>query len=1667
MMFGEWMLAWVLVAQAPQAAPLEKRIEQMLRSRLVAATSQPAATSRPAVATTRPVDIEQRLRARLGAGLSGIGKVEFMPVGSGIAIIGEDQDVEALSQIIALLDQEIKPLELRLFPLENARAAQVGPRLQRIFQQIMQVPGRRPRPEDRVIVVPDERSNVLIIAAAPERFAKIEQVIKTLDKPAIEKMEFRPFPLQHIDAPQAKEKLERMLKQSRQALGITGPSSISIEADERNRMLIIQAPPKEFAQIEKLLKMIDVPPKAAVAEVVVIPLVRAKADPLARVLNEIIATRAGAGRGQAKALGEQIRRLRLKTKEGAELPELDLEKPIRIIADDGSNSLLIGSTPDNLVAMKEIVKLFDTVPVDEEMFVRVFPLEHADAGDVAKMLTNLFKQGQRLSQRPGGRKLTEARVPKGPAGKAMAYNVAVAADVRTNTVIVSGRIEQVLTAQEIIHKVDVPGLAAKFPIRLIFLEHTDATRIQTVIRNLMQQRLDALKKLGPAALERERVFIEADIRSNALIVSAKEDNFKEIEQLAKKLDTLPEKLLGQIRILTLKNLTATDLASKIEQLWERRAKLRKIGGVPEDRPVIVADQRSNALIIASNPEDFEAIARLVSQLEMQELAPIHEIRLIELKHNDASAIARMLQTLFERRMRNRLARGQQEQPSDRVFVTFDAATNTLLVAASKENYDEMVRIIQKLDVELPTEGVVRTFFLENADATTVQGVLADLFRQGLYKPSAGLGSELSKAREKVAMAVDARANAIIVSASRENFQIIEDLIKRLDSVDAPRLIGNVGFFKVEHADAVSLADKLQKLLDGLRKASPGQKVEPPSSVLALPRRNILIVAGSRDAIRRVGELLKHMDVPLPEPSTEVQVYGLRYASSERLAPMIETVLENQRPKEARTPYSIQADPGSNSLVVTASREDHETIKHLLTLLDKESTVANRVAIFPLQKARAEDLADIIRELISQQQKLGAGRRGKAGAGAATVAAITPDARTNSLVVWAAPSEMDNIKTIIERLDTSEPKATLVWKVIRLRRADAEELADLINSVLLGEGTTGRGRGRRAPRGGAAADRNRAIIVQFLEQDAQGNEIARQLIRQDITIVPDIRTNSLIILAPPESVAMLEALIVNLDKIEPIFARVRVFTLQNADAEDMVKTLEELFGVGKAAKRRGEQQPERRLIFGPQGVSVGPAGGAGGETVAQELTFTVDKRTNSVIAAGSQEYLELVAQLIEQLDRMDIEERINRVVRIRFGKAEEIQAAISKYYEEQSKLAEKAGEAEALRRQVEREVTVVANEASNDLIVSVSPRYESRIMELIHQLDQPPPQVMIQVLLAEVTLDDRVELGLEFAVQDLLFTETAHAGPNGTVQGNNFDFVVGTDVGAAGGAGALGGFSFTITGEDFNFLLRALQSDRRLEVLSRPQIMVQDNKEANIIVGENVPFPTGTTIVGGQTQTQVEYRDVGIELNVTPHINPDGYVNMDIEPSIEAITESTVPIAQGLNAPIFTKRSAQTSITVKDGETVVIGGLITSRDEETEDKVPLLGDIPGLGLLFRASRHSKLRTELLIVMTPRVVRTLEEMRALAEEERDKMDLLPDSIRQSPLMEGLQVGPGEQLLGPGEEAEEPTPPETETYVPTPEIYGPPKPLGHSSSDAHDDAPPEPVGAVSLSEYLGQPD
>ncbi len=543
-----------------------------------------------------------------------------------------------------------------------------------------------------------------------------------------------------------------------------------------------------------------------------------------------------------------------------------------------------------------------------------------------------------------------------------------------------------------------------------------------------------------------------------------------------------------------------------------------------------------------------------------------------------------------------------------------------------------------------------------------------------------------------------------------------------------------------------------------------------------------------------------------------------------------------------------------------------------------------------------------------------------------------------------------------------------------------------------------------------------------------------------------------VMAPAGSMEMLESLISTFDRMPPVLAEIRLFPLVNADAEEVVSKLEDLFEEGGS----GASDIDTQLTVGNLQTMI--AEGKIGLGTKVPMKFSSDRRTNTVLDAGAEIDLRMVDQLVRMLDAPDVDERVLEIYEAKYITAEEIATALTSFADQETERLQDVDDETAAQRRAERHVTAISDEGSNSVLLGVSPRFYSHYMTMISQIDRPPPQVMIQVLVAEVTLTDTVGVGFEFAAQDLRFTENAVVGPNDTVQGSGHDTVGGTDLGAAAVAGSMGGFSFSITGEDFNFLFKALQSDGVVEILSRPTIFVANNSDANIQIGDQVPLVQGTsTSDSGQISSSVQYQDTGIILTVTPHINPDGYVNLEIAPEISQLSPSTVQISEGFTAPIITKRSAETVVTVKDGETVVIGGLIQTNESQTETKVPIVGDIPLLGALFRSTTVDSRRTELLIVLTVNVCRTEDDAYAISTKYRDQSGIIPDRIKRSPLMEGLRILAEEdvglqpvdaqgQPLTPGPAEPSTTPlKDRDLYGPNPDLYGPSVPQPAQISQA----------------------
>ncbi|MDX1483416.1 MAG: type II secretion system secretin GspD [Alphaproteobacteria bacterium] len=286
-----------------------------------------------------------------------------------------------------------------------------------------------------------------------------------------------------------------------------------------------------------------------------------------------------------------------------------------------------------------------------------------------------------------------------------------------------------------------------------------------------------------------------------------------------------------------------------------------------------------------------------------------------------------------------------------------------------------------------------------------------------------------------------------------------------------------------------------------------------------------------------------------------------------------------------------------------------------------------------------------------------------------------------------------------------------------------------------------------------------------------------------------------------------------------------------------------------------------------------------------------------------------------------------------------------------------------------QIRVVADKANNAILVWSTPADYRMVLSVLRKLDQIPLQVLIEATIAEVTLNETLRYGVQwfFRSGDSSAFLT-RAGDVGSLSDPSF--------------AAFSGFTYFLNNANVKVILDALESVTDLNVISSPQLMVLDNQTATLQVGDQVPVLTQqlTTAEDSVTNT-VEYRDTGIILNVTPRVNVGGLVSMQIEQEASLVSEDVT--TEGLESPTFRQRRITSTVAVQSGETVALGGLIQETRDRSESGIPGLRDIPGLGFFFGGKSNENVRTELLVLITPQVVRNQREVRRVTEELRKRL------------------------------------------------------------------------------------
>lgn len=472
---------------------------------------------------------------------------------------------------------------------------------------------------------------------------------------------------------------------------------------------------------------------------------------------------------------------------------------------------------------------------------------------------------------------------------------------------------------------------------------------------------------------------------------------------------------------------------------------------------------------------------------------------------------------------------------------------------------------------------------------------------------------------------------------------------------------------------------------------------------------------------------------------------------------------------------------------------------------------------------------------------------------------------------------------------------------------------------------------------ANADEIRTIIDPILSTGAQ------------VATYP--RTNSLMITDTSANLHHIAQVLQQLD-VEGSRERALTLPLTHASARVLSEQITRILEKNRTAPQTGR-------------VSVASA--------ASDARVMPDDRTNSLIVIANEQDTQTIRGLVEQLDIPRPAGMNNvHVVYLKNADANEVGRSL-----------EQAMASLKLTGAVEgaQQVQITPDPSTNALVVVASPQDFEVVEQIIQKLDIVREQVLVEMLITEITEESLREIGVDWATLDNAVADSVR-GFGTTNLGPRVDFMSGASKGLNVGA-----WKATGGGTQIGAILHAVENQSGVNILSTPSILTSNHRKAKIVVGENRPFVTDSRITestDADSATVIksyDYKDVGITLEITPHISQGGLIRLDVKSEFTKLTEDVTTLSE--DTPITAKRSADTVVTMSSGATIVIGGLI--RDDVTRGvtKIPLVGDLPLIGGLFRSESKLVQKTNLLLFITPHVVSTQEDLLRMTERKRQEM------------------------------------------------------------------------------------
>jgi general secretion pathway protein D len=887
------------------------------------------------------------------------------------------------------------------------------------------------------------------------------------------------------------------------------------------------------------------------------------------------------------------------------------------------------------------------------------------------------------------------------------------------------------------------------------------------------------------------------------------------------------------------------------------------------------------------------------------------------------------------------------------------AINLVYRALSLEGFNSVESSQSILIVPDGQEPKMSPEFIDAAQAGVPEG------RQRLIKifPLKSIsGTELKEKvkavlSEKGTIEVADRANQIIVTDYTDNIRLIGELIKELDVPAGSDTV--IEFYTLKFSEAEELGNLLSLILNA--------QSAPPSS----PARSSSSSSSSRNSSPfPFGGGGSPPPMPTPEPSSGGGATG------------------------ANLQVRIWPDKVSNRIIVAAPKAKHPEVEKLIDLLDTAKPQDVSIRVIALKNVSAEDLVRDLGPLLLKMS----------GKSVKDVIEVSANIRANSLIVLSSEFNFKTIGTLVTSLDTEDAQENAT-QPFALKNADAEDVAKQLQDLNQDQDS-----------------RSRYPYYVFSSYSMGGRTPKKP------TFVADRRRNTVIVQAPPAAMGGIAKLIKELD--EPVSDNglaPKIIRLKYVSATDIEDVLNELF-----VKK---QQQQQRMYWDPYGNPAQQENerGAGGRLYGK-VRITSEPYANAIIiSANSPENLAAVEEILSQLDVSSQAGETTLRVGLKFAQAVTIASSLNilfakggspglrptpqqgqqndgrpqqqqqanqsqsnfeleKETKEDSYYPWLGGQQEAARTADGRSATrpvsdlvgrvrVVPDRRSNALLITANVHFFPEVLKLINQLDAPTAQVLIEAKIIEVSSDFRERLGVRWSPDGSRIFDEEDLDNSVIMKSDAIykNIFAGSAMSDSLRSGVLD------ASISLDFLVQFLRKNIGSKVLAEPQINIADNELGKLFVGAQVPFidRTLSTDVGGLTQT-FSYRDVGVILEVTPHINNADEVALRIRAE-----SSNIRNGQTLfGGAILDTRNFRTDLLVKSGQTVILGGIIQREDTDTVRKVPFLGDIPGLGWAFKKKDKVSREVELMVFLRPRITRSPEEAKQLLEEVEKKTPLIKE-------------------------------------------------------------------------------